>query len=62
MATAVQENEIPDLYHHQRLGAYECIYCTELIEIPKKGWLMVNGSKALVEIARSLKTCCYGWK
>jgi hypothetical protein len=41
---------IPALYHHARYGCYECLGCTEIIEIPRWGWLVVNGHRCRVPV------------
>lgn len=40
----------PRLYCHEGIGAYECLGCSELIEVPKFGWLNIGGVRQHVRI------------
>ena len=42
---------VPELYHDERWGFYECLGCQEQIEVPRWAWLKVSGEKAYVRIA-----------
>lgn len=50
MSTSPVVTRPPELYHHARYNAYECLGCREVIEQPRWATLPVDGKMARVRL------------